>query len=358
MLPHPATISLFFYGDSSSPFLAPRGVWVHGGKLFVSDTAQNRVFVWHKLPRTSYQAPDLVLGQEATTHTGRNAGGSVSSVSMQYPSGLWSNGQRLVVADAWNHRVLVWNRFPEANGQPADVVIGQPDLQQNQPNVKGLTAKPGAQTLYWPYGLWSDGRQLWIADTGNRRVLHFEQFPEEHFTPADRVLGQPTFEDKDYDPQFAVWPYSVSISADGKMAISDTQYYRVMVWNHWQDAAGNPPDCLFGQQNLSDNGVNRNQLQPGADTLNWTYQAVWGKGGLWVADTGNSRALFLPNGEAPLPGQASHYLGTVSPHAIGEFDTQNPANSERMYWPFSLCQSQGVLAVADTGNHRIVFYET
>ena len=30
---------------------------------------------------------------------------------------------------------------------------------------------------------------------------------------------------------------------------------------------------------------------------------------------------------------------------------------KNLYWPFSICADQGRLAVADTGNHRIVLYQ-
>ncbi len=84
---------------------------------------------------------------------------------------LWSDGRRLVVADAWNHRVLIWHDFPGRHGQEADVVVGQPDFNSNLPNVEGIGKAPSAKTLNWPYGVFSDGQSLWIADTGNHRVV-------------------------------------------------------------------------------------------------------------------------------------------------------------------------------------------
>ena len=41
-----------FRGSEQKPFLAPRGVFVAKNKLFVSDTGQNRVFIWHTIPST------------------------------------------------------------------------------------------------------------------------------------------------------------------------------------------------------------------------------------------------------------------------------------------------------------------
>jgi hypothetical protein len=57
---------------------------------------------------------------------------------------------------------------PEPLAWLGDVVLGQADLGAVEPNRGGA---PDGTTLYWPYGLaWLDGR-LYVADTGNRRVL-------------------------------------------------------------------------------------------------------------------------------------------------------------------------------------------
>ena len=41
--------TLIFKGDEESPLLAPRGVYLVNNQLFVADTAQNRLFIWHSL---------------------------------------------------------------------------------------------------------------------------------------------------------------------------------------------------------------------------------------------------------------------------------------------------------------------
>ena len=113
-----------FSGAEDNPLLAPRGVYLVDNKLFVADTAQNRLFIWNQLPKGEFQRADVVLGQSAKEETGRNASGNVSASSLFYPSGIWSDGEQLIVADAWNHRVLIWLTMPTEDGQAADVVVG------------------------------------------------------------------------------------------------------------------------------------------------------------------------------------------------------------------------------------------
>lgn len=345
---------LIFKGAENNPFLAPRGVFIKNQMLFVSDTGQNRVFIWKTLPKSTFQAADVVLGQIQKFNTGRNAEGEVSASSLQYPSGIWSDGNKLIVADAWNHRVLIWNELPTQDGQEADVVLGQPDFESNQPNVVGISQPPTSQSLYWCYGVYSDGKSLWIADTGNRRVLYFKEIPSQSFTAADAVIGQVNFNERDYDSQNAIWAYSVKISEKGQMAIVDTQFYRVLIWHNYQTAFYQPADVIIGQADFTQNGQNQFGLFPKANTLSWCYDVCFYKNGLFVCDTGNSRVLWfeeVPKAHNPtandLIGQKNFTTGSENLDTIRT--TENT-----IYWAFALSIENNVLAIADTGNHRII----
>ncbi len=351
------TTNRIFLGGKDNPLLAPRGVHLAGGRLLVSDTGQNRVFLWNRLPTRSHQEPDIVLGQVEKDDTGRNAGGSVSARTLMYPSGLWSDGQRVIVADAWNHRVLIWNHWPTRNGQPADVVIGQSDFTRNEPNVAGIGSAPTARSLNWPYGVTSDGERLLIADTGNRRVLVYDRIPTENHQAADAVIGKQSFSDRDYDHTQPIWPYSVKLGPRGEVAIADTQYYRVWLFPALEEALHpRPRPVLIGQATLEDNGQNQFRWFPEANTLNWCYDACFYREGLYVADTGNSRVLWFDRvptdnnaAATTVLGQASFQIGTENRNSIH-------ATPESLYWPFHLDIADGWLAIADTGNHRILLH--
>ena len=356
---NPSTDKWLFEGDPSSPFLAPRGVFSSGQNLLVSDTGRNRVFIWHEIPQGLSMAPaDIVLGQSDSMQTGRNRKGSAAADTLQYPSGIWTDGQRLVVADAWNHRVLIWQEFPTKDGQPADLVLGQPDFESNLPNVLGPGAAPTASCMNWPYGVFGWNGLLFVADTGNRRVLVYENWPTSNFQQADYVIGKTSFEDRDYDPINPIWPYSVKLSYDGRLAITDTQYYRVMVWNSWEEALQEPASIIIGQEDFEKNGQNQFGLQPGPNTLNWCYDACFYKNGLWVADTGNSRVLWFNTIPNVHNAKATHLIGKPDFYTGSEFSETVFGTHKSLYWPFAVAQPKdsNLLLVADTGNHRIACY--
>lgn len=352
-----------FRGGAGNPLLAPRGVWTVGGRLMVADTGQNRVFIWHRMPTTEWAEPDLVLGQADTTDTGRNAGGTTRANTLQYPSGLWSDGDRLVVADAWNHRVLIWLRLPARSGQAADIVLGQADFSGNQPNVGGIGTAPSAQSLNWPYGVFSDGQRLFIADTGNRRVLVHEPFPTASFAPADWVIGKPGFAGRDYESTEPVWPYSVRVGPNGQLAIADTQYYRTLIWHDWRTALKEPvtkpdgrttADVLIGQPDFDANGQNQFRLAPDQNTLNWTYDAFFYRDGLFIADTGNSRLLWFGRVPQTSNAPADGLIGHPNFQTSSENANSRHGTDRQLYWPFSLCIDANQMVIADTGNHRVI----
>jgi hypothetical protein len=331
-------------------------VWVAGARLLVADTGQNRVFIWNQLPTTEFAPPDLVLGQPLAHGTGRNAGHHALASTLQYPSGLWSDGQRLVVADAWNHRVLIWHRFPTQPGQPADVVLGQADFESTQPNERGLGHPPTARSLHWPYGVFSDGQRLWVADTGNRRVLFYAQLPTTSHAAADAVIGKPSFGERDYENTEPVWPYAVRVGPAGQLLVADTQYYRALLWHDWRTASQRPADVLIGQPDFEANGQNQHRLAPAANTLSWVYDAAFYQDKLLVADTGNSRLLWFDAVPTASDTAAGNLLGHSAFDISSENATTRLGTDQQLYWPFSLSIAGATLAVADTGNHRIVLY--
>lgn len=168
------------------------GVWsvaLGAGKLVVADYGQHRVLVWNTVPTTSGAPADLVLGQASFTACAANRGASAGAATMNQPCGVWTDGTRLLVTDSANHRVLVWKTFPVANGQPADLVLGQPDL--------GSAVAPGAATsanMATPMAVTSNGTQIAVADRWFHRVLVWNALPAASGAGADVVLGQASFD--------------------------------------------------------------------------------------------------------------------------------------------------------------------
>ncbi len=196
-------------------FRGPQGVWIQNGKLFVADTQNYRVLIWNSIPTSNNQPADLVLGQPNFTSGTQAAcnptqSGNYTAAANEFcnPVSVTSDGTHLFVSDLAFNRVLIWNSIPSSNDQPADVVVGQPNMTSAVANFSnalcGASASgtdfngnpiypPCAKTLNYPRYALSDGTRLFIADGGNDRVLIFNSIPTSNGAAADEVLGQPNF---------------------------------------------------------------------------------------------------------------------------------------------------------------------
>lgn len=178
------------------------------GKLIVADSGNNRVLIWNELPQANATAPDIVLGQNDFSHCTANDDDQDSTPSPDWPphaytlhnpTGIWSDGEKLIVADSGNHRVLIWETFPAENFAPADHLLGQNSFRRmaaNDTDQDGATDAGGVtseRVFDYPVGVWSTGRQIFVADRNNNRVLVWNAFPTRFFTGADAVIGQQGF---------------------------------------------------------------------------------------------------------------------------------------------------------------------
>ncbi|MGI9075349.1 MAG: FG-GAP-like repeat-containing protein [Bryobacteraceae bacterium] len=181
----------------------PQGVWIQNGKLFVADTQNFRVLIWNSIPTQNNQAADLELGQPNfnTAHQPpvNQPNPTAAADQLLNPVSVTSDGIRLYVADLGFNRVLIWNSIPTVMDQPADVVIGQPNMTTTVANNTAALCPSAAgtgrceKTLNFPRFALSDGTRLFIADGGNDRVLIFNSIPTSNGAGADAVLGQPDF---------------------------------------------------------------------------------------------------------------------------------------------------------------------
>ena len=170
----------------------PTAVATDGKILAVADTANNRVMIWKSIPTVNGQPADVVLGQPDFTTISPVV---VDNRSFRGPQGVWIQNGKLFVADTQNHRVLIWNSIPTQNRQPADVVLGQANFNVAvQPDLTKGASDAHANTLLNPVSVSSDGTRLYVADLGNNRVLIWNSIPTSNQKAADVVVGQKDFE--------------------------------------------------------------------------------------------------------------------------------------------------------------------
>ncbi|MBI4872956.1 MAG: hypothetical protein HY814_15490 [Candidatus Riflebacteria bacterium] len=172
----------------------PVDVAVSGTVLAVADRDNNRVLIWRNATALANgQTADVVLGQADFVSNLSNRGGTCTGATLSAPSSVVMTTNRLIVADTGNHRVLIWNDLTGLfDGRAADLVLGQSDAVSNQPD-RGLGfANQGG--LKSPSSVRMMGTRLMVSDELNSRVVIFSNFATVVTgTLPDDLLGQEFF---------------------------------------------------------------------------------------------------------------------------------------------------------------------
>ena len=358
-------------GDAGAPvapiapradtLFGPRGACLaaSGGPLYVCDTGHHRLLIWNEMPAADHTPADLVIGQADFAREGRNAKRDTGPATLNVPTGVAASPGVLAVADAWNHRVLLWHGHPRRSNRPADVVLGQADFAGSLAN-RGLD-HPDGGTLNWCYGVAIAGERLFVADTGNRRVLVWHRVPVDNGVCADVVLGQRDFTTRDENagegagPLGMRWPHGVAVLGQA-ILVADAGNNRIMVWRSLPQANGTACDFVLGQAGVAGVDHNRAAYDPTASTLNMPYGVTVQDNRLVIADTANSRLLGFDTRDLAMGVAATRLAGQGDFTAKGDNRWRLPAR-DSLCWPYGVAACGDTLVVADSGNNRVLVWE-
>ncbi|NEP04124.1 MAG: hypothetical protein F6K25_30705 [Okeania sp. SIO2G4] len=353
---------------SATTMFGPRGACLisETGPLWVADTGHHRLLGWRKCPEIDTQPADWVIGQSDFSQEGQNANGTTTAATVSVPTGICACGEGLAVADAWNHRVLIWKQLPEDNNVPADIVLGQADFSQNESN-RGQP-ETAADRMHWPYGVVYHQGKLWVADTGNRRVLMWHQLPEVNGQPADLVLGQAnmSFRDENGGSEATAasmrWPHAITFWGDNvpqqygdRLIVTDAGNNRVMIWDAIPTENNQPCSVVLGQSQFNTVQLNQGVYFPSAASLSMPYGVAAVANWLIVADTANSRLLGWRD---------TVDIGTPAVALIGQSDFQSKGENalslyptrQSLCWPYGISVCGNTAVIADSGNNRVLLW--
>lgn len=346
-----------------------------GGQYYQNDDGNNRLLLWDSVPTTPMPISSYIGQSDAMTATANGiSAGTPSSRSLYAPAGSpATDGKQLLIADAGNHRVLIWSTLPTDNTQPATWVLGQASLDTGFANRN--QASPDLNTLRAPSAVAIGGGRIAVADSGNHRVLLWNGPISENGVAADVVLGQAG--------RSAMLPNSGGVSGarmngpkgvatDGtRVVVADSDNHRVLIWNTWPTGSGAPADLILGQTGEEGNlplgsrtsassfagpVVAINSVAPAGPT------AVAGsRKGFLIADSAAHRVLVyaappLSPSERPVavlgqPDFVSSYANQTAPGV-----TTSARSAGTLFSPLAVSMEDETVAVADTSNHRVLIW--
>ncbi len=273
--------------------LDTRGAQVH---LYIADTINSRVLAWQDV--SSYQLgdpPAIVLGQPGPQYSGVLG---VGAKGLNGPGGMAVDPTtgNLYVADFGDNRVVRFKSPFDNPGQvAADAVYGQPGF------TTFSAGAVSASSMKQPRAVALDSQgNLWVADSGNNRVLHFAAASLNNPAPvaADLVIGQKDFLSSAPDQGTGVsasgfdLPYGVAVDAQGNLYVADANNARVLKFAAPITASTPAASAVWGQSSFTARGV---PLQPNSTSLNGPAGiAVDANGNLYVAVPHDNRVLVFP----------------------------------------------------------------
>ena len=296
--PNPTTVAL------------PEGVFAVGDTLYVADTGNNRVLAFPSFGGSatrvlgqqdfSRNSANIVEGRELWTYAGTdtqnfaNGGGVIVDSS--------SNPPRLYVADTYNNRILGYRDARQVRpNDPADIVIGQNDFVRTLVNAPFNNADTWTDSgLFRPTGLAVDTNgDLYVADTGNARVLRFPS-PFEQTVPAGErrranlVLGQRNFNEKFTDAsRFNMGaPFGIGLTVERHLVVSDAAHNRVLFFR--RPAGGDFTNGMAAERVLGQPDFNSTARVTAPNRMfSPRHLALDTDDRLYVADAGNNRILIF-----------------------------------------------------------------
>ncbi|HPT26434.1 MAG TPA: hypothetical protein PLZ95_08445, partial [Bryobacteraceae bacterium] len=324
-------------------------------EIWVADTDNNRVIAFPNFLEAGdsatatkllgqvayeYRAPNFIQGREFSA-------GSLTSSTAIYPHAVVdrsSDPPRLYLADPGNNRILGWSDARRAQGGDfADMVIGQVDYYRALVNSPTSDVNSPSETgLFLPSVVAVDKEgNLWVADTGNSRVL---RYPRPFDDPArqqlpDLVIGRESMtEVATMNPTASTlgFPSGLAFSLDGQLYVSDMLYNRVLRFDP-PFASGMEAAMVFGQPDFVT--VTSGSLE---NELNYPLGlAVDTDDRLYVADVNNKRITIFSR--ANLATEIGVSAGTPIKLTSGSMQPTSVAVSH----------ATGEIFVADFGNSKV-----
>jgi streptogramin lyase len=349
------------WGGDNDHFSYPGGLALDAsGNLYVADGAGD----WNN-PNTNHRVQIFDKTGVYTATIGITGATGTDNNHLNQPRHLTVEGNRLYIADAFNHRIQIF-----------DITNPHLPVYFATIGVSGVTGNDNAH-LNQPCGVTVDANFVYVADTNNQRVQIFNKITRayvatigqgwgqdnNHFKrPSDLVIDNSNLYVADYD-NFRVQVFSATtrayvrtIGVTGVPYLTDNLHY-----NSPQGVAAAPDGSLYIAEYSGQRLVKLNA----AGTPQWAIGHPGVRGGQngendyfnWPADV-----AVAPNGRVAVADQWNHRIQIYNPDGtyFARLGISSQSGTDNLHFaaPSGVSfASSGYLLVADTNNQRVQVFD-
>lgn len=286
---------------------SPEGISVDAsGSVWVADNSHFRVVKFNKPNMPAGTPAVLVLGQPYMGSEGWNEMGPPTGVFVDSHYNVW-------VSEKGKNRVIKYNKPTMAFGEKIDLILGKKDFNSDS-SIEGMGT---------PFGVSVDaGDNIWVV--GDDCVRKYNKPTAPATINENLVIGikntRTCHKGGMNDPE------GFCLDNEGNVWVADTGNNRVLKFNKPTMAAGETADLVLGQPDFTSNMSTCTQTGMRAP-LGVAVDVV---GNVWVADTGNSRILKFNKPTMPTGEKADLVLGQPN-FVSNNFQWREPFGYEQDY---------------------------
>ena len=291
---------LYHNGTNSQSNISPTGLWSDGTTLWVANSGRDRIFAYTLTNGSRDESKEFNL-------RGEN----------KYAQGIWSDGETMWVSDfAGNEKdedkkIFAYN-----------LTTGARDSSKDYNTLKGAGNER-------PRGIWSDGKTMWVADKIDNKIYAYHGFRKTHDrNPNEDFNGLSAAEN--HNPR-GIW------SNETTMWVTDDRHDKLFAYDLATKERAEDKEFTLG-------------------TVDKFPQSLWSDGTtMWVAHFQRRRTNMV--GEVTQAKESKIYaynLATKTRDESKEFDTLLAAGNEN---PVGLWSDGPTMWVADSPDGKIYAYK-
>lgn len=260
------------------------------------------------------------------------------------------------ICDRQNNRILGYFKLPFNNFSKPDILWGQSSWFAR---VKPDNTNVLPTNVAIPTGIYSLNKLLFIVEPERSRILVFTSPPLKPSDSPAFCIGEPDLYTGHLPGGLPASSTTLSnplnCFSDGtRLFVSDRDNNRILIWNTVPTTFNVPADVVIGQTNFTNSNANQGGSVSAAG-LSSPRHIYFSGGKLIIADSGNHRILIY-NSIPTVHGVSANVVVGQPDFLSSSVNRGGSVSINSLNSPDGCSVKNGRLYIADSNNHRVLIF--